>query len=460
MASALTKRVLSRVADTGFLRAKKLADLSIKTNTDSKGSPTARGYKQALTYLQPYINSGKGTETLDAQRIIASYNNSLDKLIKRKRNQNETIAAFKLQELDSYFTSFDGDVGGFRNPASLIGTTSESLDSLLLGVINAIDEKEADGDSTDALYGYMNDLNKRADKMRDLRNKFENGELTGKTLDGFGYYVDSNPLDGSIRGAALLPVGLAPSGITKGYRRLEATTNVGGALLPVYAPSQQDELGEYKAQIGDAIWSGVGKGVLQSEKAGKSKILFSEGAFNIGDSLSFPVRKNEISKGAFGKGFIGRDAEGSPVESILYRGANNKLYTVDQETVDQFRQDPLLSRKLDGYIAQFSPTEMEELSREAIPFTEEQIGTESKISGFQAQAAEAKAESDRMENLGFFGRLKEGFGIKKERRETFFEKKNRLTPPREFAAPLSTPEIIEKGKGFFRKVGSFIRGEQ
>ena len=47
--------------------------------------------------------------------------------------------------------------------------------------------------------------------MRDLRSKFERGELgEGQMLDGFGYYVDTNPLDGSIRGAALLPVGLAP----------------------------------------------------------------------------------------------------------------------------------------------------------------------------------------------------------------------------------------------------------
>ncbi len=461
MVSPLTKRTLLKIADTGFARAKKLADLSIKTNTDSSGSPTARGYEQALIYLQPFINSGKESEALDAQRIIARYNNSLDKLSTRKRNQEETVAAFKLQEFDSYFTSFDGDTGGFRNPASLIDTTSESLDGLLLGVINAIDQKEANGDSTDVLHAYMNDLNKRANKMRDLRNKFDNGELTGKTLDGFGYYIDSNPLDGSIRGAALLPVGLAPSDISKGYRRIEATANIGGALLPVYAPAQQGELGDYRAKIGDATWSGVGTGALQSEKAEQSKILFQEGAFNISDALSFPSRKGGIENGTFGKGFIGKDVEGRPVESVLYRGVDGKLYSVDQNTVDLFRQDPILSRKLDGYVPQYSPTEMKELTREAVPFEWSRAGVESRVSGAQSEAAIAQAEVDRLQNLSFFGKIKEGLGVAGERiKETlqrrqsaFFERKNVPIKPKEPVVGSSTPDIIEKGKTFFRKTG-------
>ena len=287
--SPFAKRTLQKIADTGFARAKKLADLAIKTNTDSSGSPTTRGYELALSYLQPFTGSINEAEALDAQRLIAGYGNSLDKLSSKKRDQSETVAAFKLQELDSYFTTFDGDIGSFRNPADLIDTTSEALDGLVLGVINAIDEKQANSDSTDALYSYLNDLNKRADSMRDLRNKFQNGELNGKTLDGFGYYVDTNPLDGNIRGAALIPVGMAPDGLTSGYRRLEATSNVGGALLPVYAPAQQDALGEYVARVGDATWSGSGSGALQAKDAKTSKALFGEGGFNISDNSVFRV---------------------------------------------------------------------------------------------------------------------------------------------------------------------------
>ena len=466
MASIIQQRALQQISDTSFARAKKLAALAIKTNTDNSGSPTARGYEQALVYLQPFIDSGKKSEALDAQTLIASYNNSLDNLSSKKRDQSETVAAFKLQELDSYFTTFDGDMGSFRNPASLIGATSEALDSLLLGVINAIDERLANNDSTDALYSYMNDLNKRADKMRDLRNKFDNGELTGKTLDGFGYYVDTNPIDGSIRGAALLPVGLAPEDISKGYRRLEATTNIGGALLPIYAPAQQDVMGEYVARVGDASWSGSNNGALQADKAKQSKNLFQEGGFNIGDGSIFPVRKNQIDKGSFGRGFIGKDAEGNPFESIFYRGADNKLYSVDQTTIDQFKQDPLLSKKLDGYVTQFSPSEVKNLSKEAVPYSQEKIGFESRISGFQSQMDVAQTEADRMQNMGFFGKIKEGLGAigegvkaRQEQRSTsFFENKNVPNKPEEAPTGGTSENIIETGKQFFRKVGGFFSG--
>lgn len=465
MASPLTTRALQTIGDSGFARAKKLADLAIKTNTDSSGSATARGYEQALTYLQPFTDSAKGNEAIDAQRLIAGYGNTLDKLSKKQRDQNETVSAFKLQEMDSYFTSFDGDTGGFRSPESLIGSTSEALDSLVLGVINAIDEKTASGDSTDALYAYMNDLNKRANTMRDLRNKFDNGELTGKSLDGFGYYVDTNPLDGSVRSAALIPVGLAPDGMTAGFHRLEATTKVGGALLPVYAPAQQDSQGGYIAKIGDATWTGTGTGALQGDgKTSNSK----EGEFSISDGSIFPVRKNAIDRGSFGKGFIGRDASGNPVETVFYRGADNKLYSVDQATVDQFKKDPLLAKKLDGYVPQFSPTEMQALSKEAVPLSGDRIAREGKIAGFQTQDAALRAEADRVQNRGFFSKL---FNPRDETATTpaatpeatptptppsFFQKKNEPTPPAEPTVSGSANDLIDQGKGFFRSVGNWI----
>ena len=463
MAKNILQRALSSVPNDGFTRAKKLADLAIKTNTDSSGSPTPRGYELALSYLQPFVDSSTGTEAIDSQRLIASYGNSLDKLSQKKKDQSETVAAFKLQELDSFFTSADGDVGSFRNPVSLIDATSESLDNLVLGVINAIDEKNSLGDSTDQLNGYLNDLNKRADMMRDLRNKSQSGELTGKMLDGYGYYVDTNPLDGSIRSAALLPAGLAPEDLTKGYRRLEATVNIGGALMPVYAPTTQDSMGEYTAKVGDATWSGSGSGALQSKNAVKSKNLFAEGGFDISDQSMFPVRKTALDRGSFGRGFLGKDKDGNPVESVFYRGTDNKLYSVDQATVDNFKKDPILKRKLDGYVSQFSPSETKELSREALPITEERLGKERRVAGFQLQAEEASAEADRAEGAGFFSNLKEGFKsvvssignpLQKTinvKQSSFFQNKNVPNKPDEFATGGTPENIVESGKQFFRK---------
>lgn len=462
MASPLTNRALQSIADTGFARAKKLSDLAIKTNTDSSGSPTARGYEQAISYLQPFIESGKENESLDAQRLLAGYNNSLDKLSSKQRDQAEATAAFRLQEIDSYFTTADGDTGGFRNPGSLIGPTSEALDGLVVGVINAIEQKQANGDSTTELNGYLNDLNKRADTMRDLKNKYENGELKGKTLDGFGYYVDTNPLDGSVRRAALLPVGLAPDNVSSGYRRIEATASVGDALLPVYAPATKDAVGASVARIGDATWSGSDSGALTTGDAKMSKSLFKEGAFSIEDAASYPVRKNSVDKGSFGKGFIGRDDQGNPVESIFYRGNDNKLYSVDQSTIDQFKQDPLLSRKLDGYVTQFSPSEIKELSKEAIPFSEGGISRESKLTGLRSQADLAKAEADRMENMSFFGKFKDNERVRNERRTPLpspsMDNTNTPNAPEEPTVSDSTPDIVDQGKSFFRKAASFFGG--
>lgn len=469
MASALTKRALSRIADSGFARAKKLADLAIKTNTDSSGSPTSRGYEQAIGLLQPFISSGNETEALDAQRLVAGYSNSFDKIGSKQRDQNETVAAFKLQELDSYFSTFDGDVGSFRRPGDLVGTTSEALDNLTLGVINAIDEKEANGDSTDALHSYLNDLNKRSDMMRDLRNKFEKGELgDGQSLDGFGYYVDTNPLDGSVRGAALLPAGIAPDGIANGYRRLEATTKVGNALVPVYAPVTKNANGEYTARVGDASWVGTGDAALRSNQAGNSKNLFKEGQFDIGDSKVYAVRKNNVEPGSFGAGFIGRDTDGNPVETVFYRGKDNKLYKVDNDTLERFKQDPLLSQKLDGYVPRFSPSEVMSLSQEAVPFTEDRIGVEGNLTRYEQEANVAKAEADRMNNLGALGFIKEGFtqaaergrGMEGDGRARFFENKNVSDKPQEPVVGSSVPDIVEQGKGFFRKAASFFSGRQ
>lgn len=482
MASALTKRALQTVGDSGFGRAKKLADLTLKTNTDASGGYTAAGYEQAISILQPFIGSGKESEALDAQRLIASYSNNLTKIQSKQKDQNETVAAFKLQENDAYFTSFDGDVGGFRNPGDLVNASSQALDNLVLGVINAIDEKEVNGDSTDSLYTYLNELQKRADTMRDLNNRYENGELgDGQVLDGFGYYVDTNPIDGSIRGAALLPVGQTPEGITAGYRRLDATTKLGGSNLPVYAPAQRDSTGQYVSRIGGNTWSGTGDGALSSDKGS-----WSEGSFNISDSTLYPVKTSKIDKGQFGIGLIGRDEQGNPVEGMFYRGVDDKLYSVDNQTLEGFRQDPILAAKLDGYIPRFSPTEMKDLSSQAVPFTTDRLGRESKIAGFQSEAAIAQAEADKWQNMGFFQKVNEGFksltggldvggavkeaaiqatpvaggvvnaGRAIEKANSFFANRtNKPNTPDE--APASGGnDIIEKGKSFFRKVGDAV----
>lgn len=463
-------KAFQSVEASAFARAKKLADLAIKTNTNDSGNPTAAGYQQAVSILSPYINSSKEKDAIDAQRLIAGYSNSLDKLTTKERNQNETVSAFKLQEQDAYFTSADGDYGSFRNPGDIVDATSESLDGLVLAVSNAIDVRNANDESTDALEGYLRELTDRANAMRDLSTKYNTGQLgQGQTLDGFGYFVDTNPLDGTIRRAAVLPVGMLPSGIGEGYKRLEATSQLGSGLLPVYAPATQDERGEYVSRIGDAVWSGISSdGALRKNKASKgSTYLFQDGGFNLNDSTKFQLNKTKVGNGSFVSGAIGRDADGNIVEGTFYRGTDGKLYKVNADTFEKFKSDPILGQKVNNYIPRVSPTDAKSLLQEAVDLPDDRISRESKITGLQNQAAAAQAESDRLNNLGFFGQLKEGFSIMNERAKTaqtqrqaeFFAAKNRQSPPE--AAPVGTeaPNIIESGKKFFQKVGSFFSGK-
>ena len=93
---------------------------------------------------------------------------------------------------------------------------------------------------------------------------------------------------------------------------------------------------------------------------------------------------------------------------MFYRGNDNKLYSVDQTTLEKFKQDPVLNQKLDGYVARFSPTETKDLIKESVPFSDERISREGVLTGFQSEASSAQAEADRLQNLGFFGRIKEG----------------------------------------------------
>lgn len=480
----ILQRAITNLPNNGFSRAKKLADLAIKTNTDSKGSPTAAGYAQAIQLLQPYIASGTENQGIDAQRLIAGYSNSLDKLSGKQRDQNETVSAFKMQEQDAYFTKADGDYGSFRNPADLVGATSQALDGIVLGVMNAIDEKNANGESTDALEGYLKDISSRADQMRTLDTKFNSGQLgDGQVLDGFGYFVDTNPLDGSIRGAAIMPIANMPDKMGEGFKRLDATATLGKGMLPVYAPATQDQYGDYTAKIGDASWSGnPSNGALGKKGSTSSDYLFQAGGFDLKDNTKFALNKTVVNTGSFVSGLVGRDSEGNPVEGIFYKGVDNKVYKVDQATYDQFKNDPILGQKIAGYIPRVSPSDAQLLLKESAPISPDRITREGKIAGFQSAAETAKAESDRLNNLGFFGKIGEGIkGMTGTNSLTeaadkvvsgaavdfvtpgipavskfFANRINRQSSPDQAPTGGSGNAIIDAGKTLFRKVGSFF----
>lgn len=493
MPSALAKRMLASVPNNGFANAKRQAILALKKpeNLDSNFNPTEKAYREAMTYLEPYISSSNEAVSLQAQSVYSGYENAIGKMAKKSADQNTTVANFKLQEQDSYFVDTEGDdngENGMRDPAYLVSVASESLDSVLVNVQNTIDAMEANNESTDSLKVYRNSLQKRADAMRDLYSKFSNGELTdGQSLDGFGYYVDSNPIDGSIRRAGILPVGNAPEGLDSGFKRLESTTRVGGSLLPVYAPAQKNSNGEYVSKVGAYTWTGTGDGILSStEQNGSTGIvpsLLNEGGFSIADRNKFQSKPSSLEKGSFGTGIIGVDEQGNAIEATFFRGHDGKMYNIDSVTREKFMADPVLNQKLNGYMPRFSPEEVKNFSREALPLQDDKISTESRLFGALDSAAQAKAESDRMENMGFFQKVGVGLNVLNEKLggtaadmaapqpassdmsvqdpnmfstqtkdTTFFAAKNTPNKPDTQSVQNSAPDLIDKGKSFFRNV--------
>src|SRR3990172_424715 len=85
------------VGSNAFTRAKKLADLYLKTNVDGKGDPLSRGYEQAFEALQSFTLE-EGNVGIDAQRLVADYANKLTKLSEKKSRMSRNLGQLKLDE--------------------------------------------------------------------------------------------------------------------------------------------------------------------------------------------------------------------------------------------------------------------------------------------------------------------------------------------------------------------------
>lgn len=457
--SGLSLRALTRVQATksGLPQAKKLADLYIKSHTNDAGDVVDPNvYQYAIdTYLAPFAGQ------VDADRAIATYANKVKDISSKARTLEDTVAGFKRQELDSWFNNVDGDVG-FRNPEVLAMNTSQALDNVLVQVLNAIDERRASNQSIDSLVTYADTLAQRADSMRDLSNKLVSGQLpSDQALDGYGYFVDTNPLDGSVRGAALVPVNNAPEDITKGMRRVEANAPLGTGKVPVYLPAQQDESGYWVAQIGSNKFSGSGTGALMGDKTD-----FEKDNFNINDNTRYPVKTTTLNPGDFGRIPLGaRDESGKPIDSIIYKGFDNKLYNLDNPDVyAAVKGDQFLGKKLDGYVTRLSPLEAQDVRTQVQPLSTDVVARSSKIMNLQSEAATARAEADRLENRGFFEKVGSGLaeeaGQVKKAVTGFFS--SRVNKPagqerdNQSSGGQSVGEkVINAGKGFFKKINPF-----
>jgi hypothetical protein len=439
--ATILQRAIRGIESSGFSNAKKIADLAIKRNVDSNGNPLAKGYEEAINVLSQFQFSENESEALDAQRLIQGYTNTLAKLESKKRETNRTVGEFKVAEREAFYvtptTQFRSDVM-FDFP-ELVADTVEELRQLDLALSNAIDEKRAQGENTGELENYHFDFFQRYRAMEELYNDLLNEEITPEqALNNYGVYVDADQVDGEIYGIMIAPVGNLPSGLNvSDYQRLQSSAGFGGANIPVFSRFSLDEVGQLNARIGNRVWVGEKNFPLayDSRKSGDRKYRDEPGAFKLEE---FAQKKSSpIRPGKFFKGFTGFNESGNPVESMFFASPDGNVYTIDDETKDMLAPDfKDAMAKAVGVDSQFAKNVLQSENVKPLNFTPVLGEPSSFVPPTPTQPQQEEPAP----------------------RASFFDRTNRPNRPEQPAGTsFSTPDIIETGKSFFRKVGSFFQ---
>lgn len=459
---AVFKRTLTRIQDGGFAKAKKLADLALKTNVDSKGRTTTRGYEQALSFIEPFVFSQRESESLDAQRLVASYNNSFTKLSTVKNKTNRTVGQFEIDEREIFFvTPTSGNrTDIMRDIPSMVSQISDELSLHVFGVENAIEEAVAEGESADSLQNYLFEVQKRQRLMSELNNDLLNDEISDKAvLNGYGVYVDADQNDGELLGVAVAPIGDLPKGIDSGgFSRVDSSAAFGNGYIPVFSKFTDDGLGLKTSRIGNKVWSGIGSFALQYDKKSDQQFKNDPGNFNLTD---VPDKGVGLRPGSFSRGYTGFDVQGNPKQTTFYAGEDGKIYSLDDDALESFKRDPVLSERLKrttNIDSSFAKNLMR--SEDIESFTPDVI-TAPQTGSQAVQPVESESQGD-----GFFSKL--GGGIRnifgKPNRSitsgeaapvrpelSFFGNRvNRQSQPGRVPTGGSPEAIIDSGNQFFR----------
>jgi len=433
--SSFAKSRLQNISDTGFARAKKLAALALKKNVDGKGNTMAIGYEQAIQYIQPYLTSGRKNEGIDAENLIAGYENAFTKLKTKQNKTNRTVGQFKIDEREIFFvTPTSGtrtDI--MRDVPSMAAQISDELSLHVFSVENAIEEAKISGESADELENYLFDVQKRARMMSELNNDLLNDELSdGEVLNGYGVYVDSDPNDGELLGVAIAPLNDLPPGIQKeDYHRVDSSATFGTAYLPVMGKVSVDGTGMQTVKIGNKTWNGVGAMELAFSKKLSNEPTFKN---DVGDfSLTDVVDKGTaMRKGTFSKGYTGFDAEGNPTQTTFFAAQDGKIYTLDEEARNTLKGDTMLAKDIEratNINSSFAKSLLHTEGIEPMRFTpvtasrQQQMAQESAAQ--PAPQAEASVE---------------------EKPTSFFNRTNVPKKPETPSVSSSTPDLIEQDR--------------
>lgn len=454
MATSLGSRAIARMqgGGSGFSDAKKIADLYVSTNTNDEGEVKDPAvYERVISQiLAPYEG------TIDGQNLIADYRNKMKKLTSAKNDADTTLSALRQKEYSAWYVdedneSADGSSSGFRNPAWVAQVTSESLDMILAETLDLREKKAADNKDVSTLDSYIAELTRRSDRMRSIATQLEDG--VDANLDGYGYYVDSDPNTGAIRGASFMPTDVNFSELSKGTIRTDSMVTVGNKKVPVYLPYIKQEDGTNIARFGGTEYTGD----TNLLSGGEPDVAFTDKSRYQGGGSG--VEMNKIYQTFTGK----TNVDGSYKKDYLYVSPDNKIYRFGED--DPKGKELIESmRSISGMkdIPRLSPVDVNKFYVEPLPTNSSQITQSAvrsaKIDKYTQEAAVYEAEATRLENQSELGKVIEnapgviGRGISAV--SSFFSRKNRVNTPDKTSTSIngqsSGKDVVDSGSGFFR----------
>lgn len=442
------QRVEKRGGDSGFTTAKKMADLVIKQNIDSK----AVGYEQAIAILEPFT-AMEGNAGIDAQRLVQDYTNKLESIQEKKSAANRSIGQFKLDEKNSYYAAATGGKAmhiAQNDIPGLVMRQREALNLNLFQIQEAITAAEQNEDNTAELYSLLDDAHRRYQDIERLWDDISSGNASA--LNEYGIFVDGDR--NGIDGVFIAKTNDLPPGVSKeSYAPLGETAQVAGGMIPVFGEQFTDPLdGKKKVVLGNRQWTSIPGGGETLRYDRKSDPTYRSdpktGTFLLTD---YAVKNNPLQAGGGSQYFTGITGIGDdkqPIKTLFHSPDGQSIYSIDPETEALLRADPIEGTKIaaaknrreldstfirDVVIPNAKPFKMEQFKPEQLftPIPPEMSANQSTGSGFQS-----------LPNQSFFSGSSSAV--------------NRQTTP---AAPVvsnSTPDLIEQGKSFFRKAVSAI----
>jgi len=456
-------KTFQTVGSNGFSNAKKLADLAIKRNIDSKQT----GYEQAIKILSQYQYSNNESDALDAQRLVQGYTNTFDKLKSNSSEVNQTVSQFKISEREAFYitptTQYRSNTM-FDIPTVVSDTTAE-LQQLSFEVSSAIEKKKRNGESAAQLENYYNGLSNRYRMMQQLNNDLLNNDISQKqALHGYGVFVSADQNTGQVYGISVAPVGDLPQGMSQSsYKRIDSSVNYGGGNIAVYSKFSTDNNGLLNARIGNRVWSGDAKFPLSFDGQQSIDKNYKSVPGNLNFNNFAQKESTPIQPGKFFKGYTGFDSNGNPKQTMFFVSKDSKIYTVDKNSQNLLSKD--FGNKMnnaigvdsnfaknvlnDGSVKPIDVNPMipsDSLSRVLFP---NQLKPVNQQSPFFSNPNQLNSSDNLTQS--FFNKNNNIPQIPSNPTKSFIDNKNSPNKPDQASGmSLSTPDIINNGKAFFR----------